>query len=277
MTRPDHGTRARANGRLADGFKGCPCQRCRAARERYRKRRLLLNTSGRPLRIPAAPVARHIRALLDAGTGWPTISKKAGCSTSTLHRILNGQELTRRTVADRILAVQPKPAPGRFADSVGTVRRLQALMAIGYSLESLSQESGVNVSVLIDALKGRKPRVRGSVADRVAAAYDRLCMRPGDCARSRNRAARESWVPPLAWSEGALDDPSAVPETASVARDRYQVAADRQGEILHLAAFGVPAEEIAARVGVTTKYVREQLADRRAPGWRHQGEDGEAA
>ena len=49
-------------------------------------------------------------------------------------------------------------------------------------------------------------------------------------------------------------------------------------EIRHLAGFGLSTYEIARRVGRSEKYVREQIAGRRGPGWRDaKPQAGEAA
>lgn len=133
-----------------------------------------------------------------------------------MHRILNGQELIRRTVAERILAVKARPAPGRYVNLTGTRRRIQALMAIGHTVTGIAHESSVDPSVITDILRGKIPRVRGVTAERIAAAYDWLGERPDTWSRksataaSRNRAAREGWPPPAAWDD--IDDPDSQPD-----------------------------------------------------------------
>jgi len=179
--------------------------------------RALANLSGRPVRVPAAPVAAHIRSLLDAGMGWTRIGRAAHSSSCTIARILNGQELIRRTVADRLLAVKYRPAPGRTVNATGTRRRIQALMAIGHTIVGIAAESGVDPSVIHDILGGCT-NVRGITADRIAAAYDWMSERPPTEGRksaatvSRNRAAREGWQPPAAWDDDTIDDPKATPD-----------------------------------------------------------------
>jgi plasmid maintenance system antidote protein VapI len=214
---PPHGTAARGTGRPAQGIPGCKCQPCRDAKLKADSLRALANLSGRPVRVPAAPVATHLRNLLDAGMGWRRITHASHCSSSTISRILNGQEKVRRTVADRILAVQYRPAPGRTVNATGTRRRIQALIAIGHTITGIAAESGVDHSVINDILNGA-PNVRGMTADRIAAAYDWLSRRPpvdnrpSSVTTSRNRAAREGWAPPAAWDDDEIDDPAAHPD-----------------------------------------------------------------
>ena len=179
--------------------------------------RALANLSGRPVRVPAAPVVSHIRSLLDEGMGWTRISRAAHSSSCTIARILNGQELIRRTVADRLLAVKYRPAPGRTVEATGTRRRIQALIAIGHTIVGISDESGVDHSVIHDILGGCA-NVRGVTADRIAAAYDWMSERPPAGGRksaatvSRNRAAREGWPPASAWDDDTIDDPKSLPD-----------------------------------------------------------------
>lgn len=249
---PPHGTAARGTGRPGQGIGGCKCQPCRDAKNKADQLRLLLNTSGRPVRIPAAPVADHIRELLAAGMGWPRITRAAHCSSCTIHRILGGQELMRRTAAERILAVKARPAPGRYVDALGTRRRIQTLMAIGHTIVGIVREAGVDHSVINDVLQGCAT-VRGRTADRIAAAYDWLSDRPDTWSRksatthSRNRAAREGWPPPAAWDD--IDDPACVPDTGEgVALNRDELAALRREEVQHLASFGFTPEQIHKRL-----------------------------
>jgi AraC-like DNA-binding protein len=250
---PPHGTAARGGGRPGQGIPGCKCQPCRDAKNKADQLRLLLNTSGRPVRIPAAPVADHIRELLAAGMGWPRIIRAAHCSSCTIHRILGGQELMRRTVAERILAVKVRPAPGRYVDALGTRRRIQALMAIGHTIVGIAREADVDHTVINAVLRGCAT-VRGMTADRIAAAYDWLSVRPDTWSKksatttSRQRAAHEGWPPPAAWDD--IDDPACVPDTGEgVALGRDELAALRRTEIQHLADSGCTPKEIHKRLG----------------------------
>ncbi|MFD3638265.1 hypothetical protein ACH43Y_14255 [Streptomyces rubiginosohelvolus] len=228
--------------------------------------RLILNTSGRPVRVPAAPAAAHLRYLFAEGMGWERVTRAAHCSSSTIHRILGGQQLVRRSVADRILAVKARPAPGRFTDATGTRRRVQALIAIGHTVGHVSDEAGVDQSVLIDIIGGSQTRARGITADRIAAAYDWLSHQPPTSERTsaisacRNRAARAGWPDPTWWEDmGHIDDPTFDPTTAERPLKRNELAALRRAEIEHLASYGYDADEIADRVNLGIKATREIL------------------
>ncbi|WP_405558906.1 hypothetical protein OHV08_33820 [Streptomyces canus] len=264
-----HGTAARAVGRPGIGIPGCKCQPCRDAKCKADGLRALANLAGRPVRIPAAPVAAHLRNLLDAGMGWPRICRAAHCSSSTIARLLKGQELVRRTVADRILAVKYRPAPGRTLDATGSRRRIQALMAIGHTVIGIASESGVDCSVLHDILGGAVS-VRGMTFDRIAAAYDWLATqppvtdRPSSATVSRQRAEREGWRDPQWWEDlGDIDDPGFDPATVDRELTFLERAALRREEIEHLAWCGHEPEQIRERLNdeVSISTVRQIVQD----------------
>ncbi|MFJ9633719.1 hypothetical protein ACIRU8_39105 [Streptomyces sp. NPDC101175] len=186
--------------------------------------------------------------------GWTRIARAAHSSSCTIARILNGQELVRRTVADRILAVRYRPAPGRIVDATGARRRTQALLAIGHTIVGLAAESDVDHSVINDILAGA-PNVRGATFDRIASAYDWLATQPPVTDRksaataSRNRAAREGWRDPQWWEDyGRIDDPDFDPDAAG-AEPGFRARAElRREEIEHLAWCGHEPEHILARL-----------------------------
>lgn len=249
-----HGTAARYVGRPGQGIRGCRCQPCRDAKNKADTLRHIANASGRPARIPAAPVADHIRDLLNAGMGWTRITRAAHCSSSTIKRILGGQDVVRRTVADRLLAVKYRPAPGRTVNATGTRRRVQALLAIGHPVVNIATESGVDHSVIHDVLNGAG-NVRGMTFDRLAAAYDWLSqqpptdVRPSAVSVSRNRAAREGWRDPQWWEDyGGIDDPAFDPAAADRVLNFHERAVLRREEIEHLAWCGHEPEQILARL-----------------------------
>lgn len=97
-------------------------------------------------------------------------------------------------------------------DSTGTRRRIQALHAIGWTWAALAPELGITRSGVGLLAGDRNPTSYASTAQRVAEVYERLCMAPpvGSAAkRARTNAARQGWLPPLAWED--IDDPGEQP------------------------------------------------------------------
>lgn len=104
----------------------------------------------------------------------------------------------------------------RMVPDVGTRRRLQALAALGWSLQAIADALGVHPRNLQRLRTGRKGgRVQQGTAARVTEVYNRLSMTPPpDTPQTRWRrttAEQEGWARPLDWDEGAIDDPDARP------------------------------------------------------------------
>lgn len=101
--------------------------------------------------------------------------------------------------------------------NIGTRRRIQALMAIGWSQSRISREAGYDRShVSLILMRGGALQQR--TVDRIAEVYERLSMTlppmttgPEKVAatRARNLAAERGWAPPLAWND--IDDPGEEP------------------------------------------------------------------
>lgn len=163
----------------------------------------------------------------------------------------------------------------QVVDSLGTARRLQALAAIGWSCPALAVELGYNSYAAVTYLQRRyRPTVLRSIAERVVAVYDRLSMTPGPSVRAVRTAARNGWSPPLAWNDGEIDEPRAKPQGKVVWNDAppdltvvervvrgelrdsdVLLRSERDAAIHQCRALGLPAHEIARRVGVSTRTV----------------------
>lgn len=100
-------------------------------------------------------------------------------------------------------------------DATGTIRRLRALVAIGHSGNQIAEALNVDPSWIRALYRGDHPLVHEDTADLFAALYERLQGTPGPSDAARRMAVRRGWVPPLAWEDGAIDDPAASPVEAS--------------------------------------------------------------
>lgn len=103
----------------------------------------------------------------------------------------------------------------RIIDGTGTRRRLQALMAAGWTCQQIAAahpgwtpgKAGRDaVQKLVE-----QQRVRRTIADRVAVVYAQLEDLDGDSVQTRARALARGWAPPEAWWPEDLDDPEAQP------------------------------------------------------------------
>ena len=200
--------------------------RCNRHYEAHR-RRMMAYGRWESVRVPAAPVRAHYEALLAAGMSRNQVSRISGVKPDQLDNLLRprkdrGDQLARivfRRTADRVLAV-PVPAPhevwryaaaGQPVHPAGTARRLQGLVALGWTNRELSNRLGVHEANFGNALYGTRQPTAG-FARKVAALFNELQLTPGPSVRARLRAQRNGWVPPLAWDEDSIDDPAAVPQ-----------------------------------------------------------------
>lgn len=249
------------------------CQRpeCRARNAEYSRRRYRQIGYGtwQPL-VDAEPVRQHIAALRDAGHSLPAIQKKARISAATLARLLydgvNPRANRIRTdVAARILTLPVTPAPvtpNTTIDATGTRRRIQALVAMGWTYTALAPHLGFHPRRLTDL--ARAERVLASTAARIADRYRVVQtwnpaghgVPAASQTMARNIAAREGWHGPLAWDD--IDDPDCQPETehrpSRAQASRPKVYAD-PARVARLTAAGKSAAQIAQEIGCHVRTV----------------------
>jgi DNA-binding CsgD family transcriptional regulator len=252
-------------------LRGCRTDACTRANYQYMSGLRLDHHRGRHRRTDATQTRHHIERLTATGWTQAQIARTAGIAHRTIGGIINGQPAVFVTTARAVLNIPigPPPADQRDVDATGTVRRVRALIAIGWPLARLAPRFGLYVTALGRIANGQLQHVRVTTADTIAAAYRHLAGMPGPSRRARNEAMRRGWHGPAAWDERTIDDPAARPETAGSepVLNRDQLAALRREEIAHLAGFGVGAVEIASRLGVgvsTVTGVLRQLRPRQA-------------
>ena len=118
--------------------------------------------------------------------------------------------------------------------AVGTIRRIQALVCMGWSMPTLSQRLGAAQPQTIQNL-ARKPhdaRIRVATAEKIRALYDELSMLHGPNRVGAARAASKGWAPPLAWDD--IDDPDERPTGHKVCQNpECALEATRKGLCLN--------------------------------------------
>lgn len=148
-------------------------------------------------------------------------------------------------------------------DRVGTVRRLHALMAIGWRHSDISPRLATALggrstpSELLVRTAGGTVHVR--IADAVRAVYDELSETPGPSDTNRRRAKHLNWHPPIAWDDDTIDDPNAKPyASAPVDIDEIAVEQACNGRRVHL----TRAERLAAVARLTGRgYSEKQISE----------------
>lgn len=266
MSERPHGTIGRykfgAVGR--DGKNGCRCEPCRAAVRRSEKRHALYG----PAYVDGSRALAHMQRCVAAGMTNHQIALLAGLGeggrTIVRHLLAKGGRL-RPATERALLSVPVDPCAavvGATCDATGTRRRLQALVAIGYTEKILAERLGCGPRSPLQI--ARRSRCEGSTALAVRRLYDELADTPGPSADARKRAVLLGWLAPLWWDQETIDDPLAEPdvreydERGRLIRDH---TAQRVDEVERLTIEGKTVEEIVAIVGCSRRQViRDQLA-----------------
>ncbi|MFF8406934.1 hypothetical protein ACF06P_35565 [Streptomyces sp. NPDC015684] len=222
MTRPHGYARYRLDG--------CRCYVCGWARSQYddNRTRALIAGTWQPW-VDAEPVRTHIRYLQSCDMGLRTIAARAGVDRKRLQAVLHGrpergtpaQKKLRPAPAAAILEVEPtldNLAGKTVINAVGTVRRLRALVAVGWPQQHVAEAMGWTPSNFGQLLRSESVIVR--TARLVQDVYDRLhrtdpakhSATPLGMERARQRAAALGWAPVGAWDDETIDDPEAFPD-----------------------------------------------------------------
>ena len=212
----------------------CRCEGCRSGNAAREGRRTTLKAYGRYVLpwVPAGPVRDHVEFLRSHGMGYKAIARRAGIGPTGVRTLIYGREdylsgggtgprhgevlqHVGREKAQRILAVQPTlenlPAVAHVP-ARATVRRLQALIAHGWSMTRLGRELGWGASCSQILRRYEAARqgslVRASTVLAVIELYDRLSVRVppmetrwqrAAVTRVRKYAAARGWPNPWDW------------------------------------------------------------------------------
>lgn len=178
-----------------------------------------------------------------------------GCRDICCRRAKARYEKGRRynAVTGRALAI---PA-------IGTQRRIQALMALGWTTTDIAHACGWThrnrVRQILGGQKGRPTRwVTRTTAAKVGQVYDRLSMTlpemNGPRRRSRSMALRLGYAPPLAWDDIDTDP------APNLGRNEPR---DLLAEWEHLRLSGESIEQAAKQLGVTVAAIQKAMERRR--------------
>lgn len=237
----------------------------------YHKRWRLDRARGISRTTDARHVAAWIRELHKQGMTSPVIAEFAGCYSQTIAAIGRG-ERTRTNIglAQRILAVSPgvpeNVGPDSYVPSVGAYRRIQALLAIGWTHADITARSGVSTTYILSrALRSDRPGrwVASSTHWAIARAFDEMSMTPGPSSRGAQVARSRGYAPPLAWDEETIDDPHAKPDLGSQTPGRWDA---RWENLDDLVALGEPRDRARERLGISLEADERRKYRQRAEG-----------
>lgn len=255
-------TRTRIAGHPAK----CSCTGCFTRLSRYRKQRNLAvqrGTWAHP--VPIDVVTARLTGLLQAGWTTSQIAAAAGLSAVYVRSLAGlsskAQPATVRPATARaIAALGPESRfaaavpDSTFVNSVGSIRRLQSLAAIGWPQTELCRRLGLASAPM---LLPTSPILAGR-ARAIAEVYRQLWDVPGPSRSAAIRARSNGAVPPTAWDDDTIDDPRAQPYgAADPSKPRTGPSEYTVGEVEFLAAAGETIENIAKRLHISAKYVEE--------------------
>lgn len=293
MNRPSQSERP--HGRARYVLDGCPCEICKAANTAYEAARTRKIAYGQwqPY-VDATPIRAHVQQLQAAGLGYKRIARLAGVTPSTLGKLLYGipdrdqppSAKVRPSTAEKLFAVVATPdvlGSKAVVDATGTRRRLQALVAIGWSMAELGRRLNMSASNFASFIAAEHIIARN--ACRVRDLYEQMWDQapPEDNPRQRNTASRArnharnaGWPPPMAWDDDTIDLPeSAVDQVETVVdidplvverclagqRPRRMTSAERREVARRAAADGVGPGTLSALLHCNSARASELLAE----------------
>lgn len=192
---------------------GCRCDVCATAHRRrckaYRARSL---AAGGSTTVDATPTAALLAAAAER-MSMSSIGRRLGTSHSWVGKVIRGEiERISPARAAQVSRELPghTPTDSSHVTAIGTIRRLQALHAIGYTWPRLATETGISLTGIKSIVYGKWTVIEGGTADRVRSAYERLAMRvptsenrhvKGAITSARIASQRKGWPTPLAWDD----------------------------------------------------------------------------
>ena len=185
----------------------CRCDNCTLERSRKRK----LHSVGKPYRVPNDVAWAKLTQRFEQG--WSARAVASACGVPDYYFSDHHAEWKRGNVmrlgpvlAQAVMTME-RPTAGQVGAEPSR-RRLRALAVIGYSLTTMSEETGIKVSALA-MIRNRNLRCSATTAATIEDTYTRLHMTPGPDGQAITSARAKGWHGPLAWDD--IDDPNEQP------------------------------------------------------------------
>lgn len=190
-----------------------------------RRRTDKLRELGRPVTVRDADQERaenRVRSWKARGMSLTQMARQTGLPLATVSNIHSRSATYRFRTSYAAIAMMrfEEPDDNALVDPTGTIRRLQALRADGFTLQWVEENGGGSPSQSRKLATGRYTRTRGLMARRVREVYDLADGRtaedfgilPGRAASCRTYGRKFGWSPRHTWDPDTIDDPEAFPE-----------------------------------------------------------------
>ncbi len=258
------------------------------------RRRAIAYEQWRPY-VDAEPIRQHITALARAGISLRRIGELSGVSRGALQALVYGKPAIgrppnrklRTAAAERILAIEAtpdtQPDHGLVSDCTGTLRRIQALIALGWSMTRLAEHLGRDPSGISRLLTTRTVTV--GTARNIRNLYPQLAWQPPPATTPGERASVEAarryaharhWPTPAAWDDIDTDPQPHHGAPGDLHVDQVAVAraidgepiplnhAERKYAVDQLTRRGLSIRQIAARLRTHPRTVSRYRSNRPA-------------
>jgi hypothetical protein len=206
---------AREFGTVSCAKTRCGHSECAQAAYDYNREHGRRRRAGRPTTdlVDAEPVRTHVRRLMAAGVTVPMIIS-SGVPEGVLRNLLYAHGRRVRDANARTILSIPVPdglvESAAKVDGAGSRRRVQALAALGHTVVWQADQIGMNRAAM-RVLLHRDTGVSARFARRISDLYDRywnvIPARTQAASVARTVAARNGWLPPLAWDDDLIDLP----------------------------------------------------------------------
>ncbi|BAL87352.1 hypothetical protein AMIS_21320 [Actinoplanes missouriensis 431] len=216
-------TICRRHTRYVAGCEGC--REVAATQKRARTRQVAYGTWQGI--VDATPIRRHLQTLLDAGLSRRDIARAARVSRNAVDLVVSGRQASAQAAtAHALLAVVAAPSAATRVSSLGVSRRLQALMAIGWSAAAVAGRLDTNLQQVCKWRYRYQDRIAYRHHEAICRLYRELECRPGPSEKAQVHARTLGYAPPICWDDdGDLDDPRARPKGFSAFRRATGAAA----------------------------------------------------
>lgn len=215
--------------------------------------------AGLPPNVPLEKVRAHVLALHDLGMSLTMIAERAGVSKHFPTSVFHGEHkgtVCRTVPSLRVLAADHTPVPAMTEClSIGAVRRLHALQAIGWPTSYLSGRLGLTQSTV--AKYSTSARMRYKRWAEIRDLYEELSMTVGPAPKAAGWARKMKWQTPIEWEGYDIDDPRVeAPLVRKLSRDfLQQERAEIREEILRLEGEGWTPPMISRRLQINERQV----------------------